>query len=231
MLIEKSTGSLLTKYRYFVDKLPVFYSQSTGSLFSRSFLLLLSMRFRRNISKLADEELLTEYKKSGDTAYFGELYNRYTPLLYGVCLKYLNDADKAQDAVMQLFEQLLPKVSQYEIQVFRTWLHSVVKNHCLQILRKESREVVVDFRTDLMESDDILHLLDDEEPDSERMDALKRCMEKLPEEQKVSLTCFFMEEMSYADIVETTGYTLSRVKSYIQNGKRNLKICIEKQMK
>lgn len=189
------------------------------------------MRFRRNISKLADEELLTEYKKSGDTAYFGELYNRYTPLLYGVCLKYLNDADKAQDAVMQLFEQLLPKVSQYEIQVFRTWLHSVVKNHCLQILRKESREVVVDFRTDLMESDDILHLLDDEEPDSERMDALKRCMEKLPEEQKVSLTCFFMEEMSYADIVETTGYTLSRVKSYIQNGKRNLKICIEKQMK
>jgi len=152
-------------------------------------------------------------------------------LLYGVCLKYLNDADRAQDAVMQLFENLLPKISNYEIGVFRTWLHSVVKNHCLQILRKESREIVVDFSVDLMESDDIFHLLDDEESDSERMDALKRCMEKLPEEQKVSITSFFMEEMSYADIVETTGYTLSRVKSYIQNGKRNLKICIEKQLK
>ncbi|MDF9829675.1 sigma-70 family RNA polymerase sigma factor [Parabacteroides sp. PF5-6] len=189
------------------------------------------MRFRRNISKLADEELLTEYKRSGDTAYFGELYNRYTPLLYGVCLKYLKDADKAQDAVMQLFEQLLPKISQYEIQVFRTWLHSVVKNHCLQILRKESRQIVVDLRADLVESDEILHLLEDEEPDSERMEALKCCMAKLPEEQRISITHFFIDEMSYADIVETTGYSLSRVKSYIQNGKRNLKICIEKQMK
>jgi len=187
--------------------------------------------FKRNISRWTDEELLAEFKKSGNSDYFGELYNRYTPLLYGVCLKYLNDADRAQDAVMQLFENLLPKVSNYEIGVFRTWLHSVVKNHCLQILRKESREISVDFNVNIMESDDILHLLDDEEPDSERMEALKHCMEKLPVEQKVSITSFFMEEMSYADIVESTGYTLSRVKSYIQNGKRNLKICIEKQLK
>lgn len=189
------------------------------------------MFFRRNISRLTDEELLSEFNRTGNSDYFGELYNRYTPLLYGVCLKYLNDADRAQDAVMQLFENLLPKVSNYEIGVFRTWLHSVVKNHCLQILRKESREIVVDFNVNIMESDDILHLLDDEEPDSERMEALKRCMEKLPEEQKISITSFFIEEMSYADIVETTGYTLSRVKSYIQNGKRNLKICIERQIK
>ncbi len=73
------------------------------------------MLFRRNISRLTDEELLAAYKKSGNTEYFGELYNRYTPLLYGVCLKYLNGADKAQDAVMQLFENLLPKISNYEI--------------------------------------------------------------------------------------------------------------------
>jgi RNA polymerase sigma-70 factor (ECF subfamily) len=188
--------------------------------------------FRRNISKLTDEELLSEYKRSGDTAYFGTLYNRYTPLLYGVCLKYLGNTDKAHDAVMQLFEHLLPKISNYEIGVFRTWLHSVVKNHCLQILRKESREIVVDFNTDLMESDEILHLLsEDESADSERVDALKRCMKKLPEEQRICIEAFFMEEMSYADIAEATGYALSRVKSYIQNGKRNLKICIERQMK
>ena len=189
------------------------------------------MLFRRNISKWTDEELLAEFNRSGNSNYFGELYNRYTPLLYGVCLKYLNDTDKAQDAVMQLFENLLPKISNYEIGVFRTWLHSVVKNHCLQILRKENREIVVDFNVDIMESDDILHLFNDDEADSERMEALKRCMEKLPEEQLVSITRFFMEEMSYADIMESTGYTLSRVKSYIQNGKRNLKICIERQIK
>jgi len=187
--------------------------------------------FRRNISKLTDEELLKEYKKSGNSEYFGILYDRYLPLLYGVCLKYLNDTDKAQDAVMQLFEQLTLKIANYEISVFRTWIHSVVKNHCLQILRKESREIKVDFSVDLMESDEVLHLLNEEEADSEQMDALKRCMEKLPEEQRISITNFFMEDMSYADIVETTGYSLSRVKSYIQNGKRNLKLCIEKHTK
>lgn len=187
------------------------------------------MLFRKNISKWTDEELLKEFNTTGNADYFGELYNRYTPLLYGVCLKYLQDTDKAQDAVMQLFENLLPRISKYEIQVFRIWLHSVVKNHCLQILRKESREITVDLNVNIMESDEILHLFSEEEIDTEQMEALMRCMEKLPEEQKTSIKKFFMEEMSYADIVEATGYTLSRVKSYIQNGKRNLKICIEKQ--
>lgn len=186
------------------------------------------MFLKRKISKLTDEELLRQYKRSGQSEYFGELYNRYIPLLYGVCLKYLQDADKAQDAVMQLFENLLPKVSNYEIETFRTWIHSVVKNHCLQILRKENREIVVDFSVNIMESDDVLHLLNDEEDNDERKEALKHCLERLPEAQRTSIIHFFMDEMSYADIVDHTGYSLSHVKSYIQNGKRNLKICIEK---
>lgn len=189
------------------------------------------MFFRRNINRLTDEELLDAYKKTGHTEYFGALYNRYMPLLYGVCLKYLQHTQDAQDAVMQLFEYLLPRVSDYEIGVFRTWLHSVVRNHCLQILRKEKRGMTVELRADLMESDEIGYLLEKEEPESERMDALRQCMAKLPNEQRTCLTLFFIDKLSYADIVATTGYTLSRVKSYIQNGKRNLKICIEKQLR
>jgi RNA polymerase sigma-70 factor (ECF subfamily) len=182
---------------------------------------------KKNISILPDEELLLQYKNSGDSLYFGELYNRYIPLIYGVCLKYFRDEDKAQDTVMQVFENLLPKISQYNIEVFRTWIYSVVKNQCLQVLRKENREISVDFSANYMELDEILHLLEEEE-DEERMDALKNCLEKLPEQQRMSIQCFFMEEMSYAEIVDTTNYTLNQVKSYIQNGKRNLKICIEK---
>jgi RNA polymerase sigma-70 factor (ECF subfamily) len=66
-------------------------------------------------------------------------------LIYGVCLKYFHDEDKAQDTVMQVFENLLPKISQYNIEVFRTWIYSVAKNQCLQVLRKENREISVDF--------------------------------------------------------------------------------------
>ncbi len=173
--------------------------------------------------------LLELYKRSGQTEYFGELYNRYIPLLYGLCLKYLRDTERSEDAVMQLFEELLPKISSYEIKVFRTWLHSVVKNHCLQLLRKESKEISVDFSVAFVESGDILHLLDEENMDEERMTALNHCMDKLPDPQRLSIVYFFIEGMSYAEVADKTGYHLKSVKSYIQNGKRNLKICIERQ--
>ena len=155
--------------------------------------------FKRNISKLSDEELLIHYTKSGDTEYFGELYNRYIPLLYGLGLS------------------------------FQAWLYRVAKNHCLQLLRKENKEIPLDYTVNIMESDEFLHLLSEEESSEEQLKALHHCLEKLPEEQRTSITRFFLEEMSYADIVEQTGFTLNNVKSYIQNGKRNLKICIKKQ--
>ena len=176
-----------------------------------------------------DEELLRYYKDTGKSDSFGQLFDRYIPLVYGVCLKYLRDADEAQDAAMQLFEYLLSKVLQYEIKEFRTWLYRVAQNHCLQILREKERTIQVELRPDFMESDEILHLLDEEDDeDNERTQALQRCMEALPENQRISVTRFFMDELSYADIVELTGYSLKSVKSYIQNGKRNLKICVEK---
>ena len=183
--------------------------------------------FRRNISSYSDSELVRLYKETGKNDYFGELYNRYIPLIYGLCLKYLQEEEEAQDAVMQLFEDLLPKLSRYEIREFRTWIYSVAKNHCFQLLRKENPEIATDFDRQFVESYDLLHLLDKEET---RTAALKHCMEKLPEPQQRCILFFFMEEMSYADIMEQTGYQLKSVKSYIQNGKRNLKSCIEKRM-
>lgn len=187
------------------------------------------MLFKRNISKLSDEELLTHYIKSSDTEYFGELYNRYIPLLYGLCLKYLQDEDRAQEAVMQLFEDLLPKMGNYEINAFRPWLYRVAKNHCLQLLRRENKEISLDYSINVVESDEFLHLLSEEESPEEQLNALHHCLQLLPEEQRISITCFFLEEMSYADVAEQMGYTSNNVKSYIQNGKRNLKNCIKKQ--
>ena len=177
-------------------------------------------------STVTDEELLSVYRTTGGVEHFGELYNRYIPLVYGLCLKYLKHTDKAQDAVMQLYEVLASKVNQYEIKIFRTWLYSVAKNHCLQVLRKDKHEIRIDFDVQIMESDMIIHLFD-ERHDEERFEALRKCIELLPEQQRISISYFFMEEMSYVDIADITGYHLKSVKSYIQNGKRNLKICIE----
>lgn len=187
--------------------------------------MLLSSKKRETKS---DAELLGLYLQTDRSEYLGDLYNRYIPLVYGLCLKYLKDASSAEDAVMQIFEVLLDKVGKFEIKEFRTWLYTVAKNHCLQLLRKTKREIVTDFGGMVMESDDSAHLFDREEGEM-RLAALQKCLEQLPAPQRESVRLFFLEEKSYAEVADETNYQLKSVKSYIQNGKRNLKICMEKQ--
>ena len=176
-----------------------------------------------------DPELLRRYIDTGLMEYFGELYSRYIPLVYGLCLKYLRSTELAEDAVMQIFEELAPKVGRFEIREFRTWVYSVARNHCLQQLRKHNPEVSLDnFGTVFMESDTVVHPLSKQE-DEGRLAILEKCLEQLPEPQRKSIRMFFYEEKSYVDIVDATDYHLKSVKSYIQNGKRNLKICMEKE--
>ena len=176
---------------------------------------------------LSDEELVHRYRNSHDTAYIGELYVRYTHLIYGVCLKYFhNDAD-AQDAVMQIFEKLIKELKKHHIDTFRPWLHTVVKNHCMMHFRKEAVDTKKEAELkknikDSVESSDTDHL--DSEAEKELMvKYLSTGMDSLKEEQRMCVEMFYLKDMSYQQIAEKTGYSLSEVKSYIQNGKRNLK--------
>ncbi len=179
----------------------------------------------RKIESYTDEDLLAFIKKSNDSKFIGELYRRYIPLVYGLCLKYLNNQEKAQDAVMDVFALLVDKMANYEIKNFSTWLYSVAKNHCFQIIRKEKQTISVNIEDVVVENDASFTLLDKQQSDEE-VEALNYCMTTLCEEQRTSINYFFYEEKSYAEIVDLTGYALGQVKSYIQNGKRNLKNCV-----
>lgn len=178
----------------------------------------------------SDEILLSKFKETRKAEYFQQLYERYIPLIYGLCLKYLQSPEQSQDAVIDIYENLSQKIQDYEIKVFKNWLYSVVKNHCFHILKENKKEVIVNFDSQLMESDSSFTLFDDSR-DEEKESALNECLEKLPEPQRIAVEKFFYEDKSYADIVDETGFHLKSVKSYIQNGKRNLKICIEKNLK
>lgn len=178
----------------------------------------------------SDEELLSLLKATGKAEHFQILYERYIPLIYGLCLKYLQNPEESQDAVIDIYENLSLKIQDYEIKIFKNWLYSVVKNHCFHILKESKKEIIVNFDSQLMESDETLSLFS-ESKDEDKENALNECMEKLPEPQRISVEKFFYENKSYADIVDETGFNLKSIKSYIQNGKRNLKICIEKNLK
>ena len=178
----------------------------------------------------SDDELLEGLNKTGNLKYFQQLYERYIPLVYGLCLKYLKDGQAAQDAVIDIYEDLAGKIVNYEIAVFKNWLYSVAKYHCFAVLKENKKEIVVDFDSNIMESDSIIDLLD-ENDDEEKAKAVNDCIALLPEPQRISVLAFFFDGKSYVEIVEATGYNLKSVKSFLQNGKRNLKICLEKKMK
>lgn len=179
----------------------------------------------------SDDELLSRLQKTHNLEYFQQLYERYMPLVYGLCLKYLKDGELAQDAVIDIYENLADKITRYEIDIFKNWIYSVARNHCFAVLRENKKEIIVNFDSNLMESDETIDLLGDENNDEERAAAVNYCVEQLPEPQRVSIIAFFFDNKSYAEIVDNTGYHLKSVKSYIQNGRRNLKICLENKLK
>ena len=188
------------------------------------------MKNKHKIAAISNDDLLQLFIEGGDIAYFGELYRRYIPLLYGLCLKYLNDKEAAHDAVMDIYSNLPEKIIHYEIINFNSWLYSVAKNHCLQVQRKDKQTIFVKIEDAYVENEDFFTQIDKAQT-QEEISALEYCITTLNEEQQKSIQLFFYEEKSYLDIVEITGFELSKVKSYIQNGKRNLKTCIMKVLK
>lgn len=182
------------------------------------------LKSQSNLIDLTDDRLLLEYKQTGNLTTLAALYEKYMHLVYGVCLKYFRDEEQSKDAVMQLFEELIDKTRRHEVKNFKSWLHVVCRNFCLMQLRA-GKKLQTESMPDFMEFADEPHHYEEQEGDIQQ---LELCKEKLPTAQKISIQLFYIDEKCYKEIADDTGYTLNEVKSYIQNGKRNLKICLEK---
>lgn len=167
------------------------------------------------------------YRQDGDLALFGQLYNRYMELVYGVCLKYLKQPEEAQDATLQLFEEVARKLRQHEVEQFRPWLYTVAKNHCLMLLRSRKREPHTVPDLSLVQSEENLHLNNVLEKE-ENFRRLEFCLGQLGDEQRRAIELFYLDGKCYNEIALVTGLEWNKVRSYIQNGRRNLKICMEK---
>jgi len=179
----------------------------------------------------SDAALIEQFKSSGDLEYLGQLYERYMHLVYGTCLKYFKDRDLSQDATMQIFEKLIVEIPKREIESFKPWLYVITKNHCLMQLRSEKarhagKEKMMGNEMIFMESGHEMNLNNESVLDRD-LETLKKCIDQLKDEQKECIKLFYLEEKCYQEIAESTSYKLKKVKSYIQNGKRNLKICMD----
>jgi len=176
---------------------------------------------------IEDKELLNKFYSDGNNKWLGILLKRYTLLLLGVCMKYLKDEEEAKDAVQQIFLKVITELPKYKVEFFKSWLYMMAKNLCLMKLRDRHGRIPVELtdkvvaceemntRSELLERDHVLSLIEE-------------ALLELNEEQRLCLTLFYLEKKSYQEITDLTGYNLSQVKSYIQNGKRNLKLIVEK---
>jgi len=181
---------------------------------------------KENISAFSDLSLIDLYKKDGDKQIVGELYKRYTRFVFSICMKYLKDEESSKDAVMQIFEKLFVDLRKHEVSNFKSWLHSVTRNYCLHIIRdsKYQNQKLRDFSNseeEVMENQLFLYQ-DSVTVQEERVAELERELGNLSKEQRVCVELFYLKDKSYQEIADETGYSLNQVKSYIQNGKRNL---------
>lgn len=189
-----------------------------------------ALKFIKNNTRIQEQDdasLIARYKISGDLEALGLLYNKYMHLVFGVCLNYLKDEEQSKDAVMQIFEELVSKLKVHEVQNFKSWLHVLSRNYCLMALRKSARHTTVPMEETFVENTEFVHL-DIDDTKENKLTVMEKCMETLPEEQRISVDLFYLQEKCYKEVADITGYEMLKVKSYIQNGKRNLKICIEK---
>src|SRR5689334_13446714 len=178
---------------------------------------------------ITDAELLNLYYTDKNQEWIGILLERYTLLLLGVCMKYLKEENEARDCVQQIFLKVLTEVGKYKIDYFKSWLYMVAKNHCLMRLRDRGKIV-----KEISEESNLVHNDNDKQDllqNEETYDLLEQAIEELSPEQKHCITLFYLQKNSYQQIADQTSYSLMQVKSYIQNGKRNLKILLEKKQK
>jgi RNA polymerase sigma-70 factor (ECF subfamily) len=180
-----------------------------------------------NTSNLPDADLVILYKESNDLSILGELYQRHMDLIYGVCLKYLKEPELAKDSVMAIFEELIQKLKKHEVAHFKAWLHQLARNHCLMYLRSPRNKNSLALPEELMQSAETEHLNAVMEKE-QNLNDMSRCLETLGAEQRTVIEAFYLQERSYQEISQASGIDWNKVRSLIQNGRRNLRICIEK---
>lgn len=178
-----------------------------------------------------DQQLLEKYYASHDQQWLGILLERYTLLLLGVCMKYLKNEEEARDAVQQVFLKAITEMQKYKVEYFKSWIYMVAKNHCLMKLRDRQGKTMVEVHENNLQNEEADNGEDLLWKTDKAIDLVAVTLQELNHEQRQCVTLFYLQKKSYQEISDSTGYTMMQVKSYIQNGKRNLKIMIEKKLK
>lgn len=180
---------------------------------------------------VSDQQLLENFYTDHNTEWLGILLPRYTLLLLGVCMKYLKNEEEAKDCVQQIFLKVITELQKYRVDYFKSWLYMVAKNHCLMKIRDKQGKTPVELSEKYLTATEEKPDLQNLRQNDETLALMSEALHELSKEQQQCVTLFYFQKKSYQEISDETGFTLMQVKSYIQNGKRNLRLLLEKKLK
>lgn len=178
---------------------------------------------------MTDRELLDNYSRDRNSQWLGTLFERYTLLIFGLCMKYLKNEEDAKDCVQQVYLKAITELNKYPVQYFKSWLYTVTRNQCLMRLRSIQDRIPEEIREENIAVEQPVPLLHHIEKDR-KLELLSLCLKELSGEQQQCVTLFYLEKKSYQQIADQTGYSAMQVKSYIQNGKRNLRKLLDQKL-
>jgi RNA polymerase sigma factor (sigma-70 family) len=179
----------------------------------------------KDYKHIDEASLMAKFRADGNTEWLGIILERFTLVLFGVCMKYLKEEEAAKDAVQQVFLKALSEIPKYEIENVGGWLYQVARNHCLSLLRSKKEYGSEEPLKYIAQPEEVpLSLLLEKE---KNIDKMKEALLAIKEEQRVCVAAFYLDKKSYAQISEETGWDIKQVKSNIQNGKRNLRLKLE----
>ncbi len=183
-------------------------------------------RQKNKYRSLADEALLKALQSDPDNRWaFGEIYRRYGHLVFGTCLNYLKNKEGAEDLTMDIFAGLVNKIQRHNIRYFKSWLYQVTKNECLMQLRKNHPNTLP------LEEGIIPNTVQNGVEMKEQQETIDQLIVEIISElnspQREAIQLFYMKGLTYQAISQELALSLKKVKSALQNGKRNLRIKLE----
>ncbi|MCW3109383.1 MAG: polymerase ECF-type sigma factor, partial [Segetibacter sp.] len=149
-----------------------------------------------SFAHIEDKELLNKFYSDGNNQWLGMLLQRYTLLLFGVCMKYLKDEEEAKDAVQQIFLKVITEVQKYKVDYFKSWLYMIAKNLCLMKLREKHGRVSVEISDKIASAEDTFTKTELLEKD-QTLSLIEEGLNELNAEQKLCVTLFYLQKKSY----------------------------------
>ena len=172
--------------------------------------------------------------KQGDGGAFTELVDKYKQPVLNLVYRMLHDPTEAEDIAQNVFVQVYKSARRYEVSAkFSTWLFTIARNLCLNEIRRRSRHPAASLDTPHPEQDgQPLHQFEDKKtfspPDSllhgELEAKIEEALAELPESQRTAILLCRQDELSYEQIAEVLGCSLSATKSLIHRGRETLKL-------